>query len=148
MSTLKGITRLPPGKTIKIGADGKTYLVSKGRRKYKTPARVRRSIAAGLRRFKAPLLSATVIGVPLFLAWKQAVGAGATFQTRSFVFGRELLSYYTGIQIASNSTVKWIPSKMMVGLLPLIGLGLIKRFGLFKGVNTTLGRLRMPFRLS
>nr|BDI55274.1 MAG: hypothetical protein [uncultured archaeon] len=143
-----GLPYLPKKYSI-VERGGKAYVTTKGHRRYKTPAKVRRRISAGLRRMKLPLLTIAAGGVPLYLAGTTAGGLTKVFTQRgSFVFGRELLSYYTGIYIESANVIKFIPQRMMVGLLPLVGLMMIKRFGVFRGVNRSLGRMRIPLRLS
>lgn len=146
MSTLKGITRLPPGKTIKIGADGKTYLVSKGRRKFKTPAKTRKKIAAGLRRVKWPVLTIAAVGLPLGMAVTNAGGLNRIFSAEGFkLFSNSMVAYYTGFSPLEKN---WDMGRLMYGLGPLLGVVAVRRLGVFRGVNNQLARMRIPLRLS
>lgn len=126
---------------------GKAYVTTKGRRKFKTPSKTRRRIAAGLRRLKFPVLTGVAVGLPLFMASDAAGGFTQVFSARGGkLFGNAILGYYTGF--SPLSSVKFDIRRMAVGLLPLVGLVMIKRFGVFRGINQNLSRMRIPLRLS
>ena len=141
MST-KGLPkRLPPRTRIVMGADGKTYLTGKSRRRYKTPAAVRKKIAAGARRFKVPVLTTAAVAAGTWEPIKNLVQGNAQEA------GRILLRNYTGVDIQDGSA-SFNFRYMLNGLVPILVVGLVRRTGVFKKVNTTLAKSKIPLRLS
>ena len=141
---------LPKGHRIIETSHGNYIQKQKqSRRRYKTPAATRQKIAAAARRFHIPLLTTGAVVLPLSLAAQKAGGFNKIFtKTGSFVFFRELLSFYTGAMIYGDGSAKFIPQKMLVGLLPLAAVMAINRLGLFKSANQKLARAKIPLRLS
>lgn len=141
MSTVAKIPRLPPRTRIVVGADGKSYLTGKSRRRYKTPAAVRKKIAAGARRFKIPILTTA------------AVAAGTAqpimmlLQGNPQEAGRTLLRNYTGVDIQDGSATFRV-QYLLQGVVPLLAVALVRRTGIFKKANTMLAKSKIPFRLS
>ncbi len=135
-----------PRKYSIVERAGKAYVTTKGRRQYKAPAKVRRRIAAGLRRFKVPILTTFAVGVPLATAASWSGGFTKVFTTEGFKnFGGHLLGFYTGY---NPNLANFKFERMTRGLFPLAALMIVKRFGIFNGINRQLGRLRIPLRLS
>jgi len=141
---------LPPGKTVRnIG--GTNFLVSKSRsRRFKLPAKTRKKMAASARKFKVPVLTIAAVGVPTALAVEHAGGLTAAISTTSGFkrFGSRMLQFYTGFNPAANAGSRFNIRDAAVGLGPLAALTFIRRMGLFKGVNQTLARSRVPVRLA
>ena len=135
-----------PRKYSIVERGGKAYVTTRGHRKYKTPAKVRGRIAAGLRRFKAPLLTIAAIGIPIGTAMTAAGSFNAIFSRGGFIrFGDSLMRSYTGFSpVKSNFDIR----RLGTGLAPLVVLMAVKRFGVFRGVNNQLARMRIPIRLS
>lgn len=135
-----------PRKYSVVERGGKAYVTTRGRRQYKTPAKTRKRIAAGLRRIKLPLLTMAAVGIPIGTAITRAGGMGRVFSTAGFTaFGNSLIMSYTGYSpVAKN----WRLERLMEGLLPLGALMVVRRLGVFRGVNNQLTRMRVPFRLS
>lgn len=146
MATKSLPPRLPPRTRVVVGGDGKTYLTGKGRRRYKQSAATRKKRAAALRRFKIPVLSTAAVGIPLFTALGRAGSLNSVAGWANF--GREYLSYYTGVYIAEGGGATFSFSRLATGAVPLLAVVIARRFGIFKGVNQQLGRMKIPLRLS
>ena len=141
MSTKSLPKRLPPRTRIVTGADGKAYLTGKSRRRYKTPAAVRRKIAAGARRFKIPVLTTAAVAAG---TWQPIQ---LLMQGQGQEAGRVLLRNYTGVDIQDGSA-QFKFRYMLNGIVPLLVVGIVRKTGVFKQVNTTLAKSKIPLRLS
>ena len=140
---------LPPklsGRERLVEVGGKVYRTNKGRRRYKTSAATRKKRAAALRRFKIPVLTTAAVGIPLFTALGRAGNIGSVSGLKTF--GREYLSYYTGVYINEGGGATFSFSRLATGVVPLVAVVIARRFGIFKGVNQQLGRMKIPLRLS
>ena len=132
-------TELPRGKRI-IVVNNKPYLTSKGRgKRYKTPAKVRRKIAAGLRRMYVPGLTVGALAIGLHKP------VAEIFAGRWANAGNYMMTNYTGFNPVHQN---WEFKRLFGGLIPLVGVMLINRWGILKPVNQKLARMRIPFRLS
>lgn len=136
-----------PRKYSIVERAGKAYVTTKGHRRFKTPAKTRKRIAAGLRRMKFPMLTIAAIGIPVGTAVTQAGGLTNVFTLGGFrQFGSSLLGSYTGFNPISGT--KFDIRRLGTGLAPLVALIAIRRLGVFRGVNNQLARMRIPLRLS
>ncbi len=136
-------------KVVAVGA--KTFLQKKTRRRrrFKLPAKTRQKMAASARRIKIPILTLVAVGIPIITA---AGGAGgltnALSSQKGFIkFGSQLLMKFTGINPQQPQTGFQF-KQFMQGGGPLIALAILRRSGVFKGVNQQLGRARLPLRLT
>lgn len=144
---ISSLERIPRGFRLQETTAG-TFLVPKSKKgKSKMPKEQRDRIRAAARKMKVPLLTAAAIGVPVFSAMKFAKEQGGDFQRKAFMFSREILSSYTGIQVSSDGTTTFKLERMQKGLLPLAILTGVKRLGIFRGANTGLTKARLPFLL-
>lgn len=150
MATSTKIKTVPDGHRLVTTPDGTFYQkIKRSRKKYKTPKAARNKMSLAARRIRWPLLTMTAVGIPVITATTKAGGFNKIFtRTGSYIFGRELLSYYTGVFLSPVQAPKFQVEKLMMGLLPLLILGGVKRLGVFRGINQQLGRMRIPLRLS
>ena len=149
-SKIAGLAVIPPGFKTIIGQGGKVFIQKKtrSRRRFKTSAKQRAAVRAGLRRFKIPVLTTVAVGIPLTLAVEAAGGTNKVFTMKGFKrFGNHLLGSYTGFQPLNENNLFQF-SRMGRGLGPLIGLLGVRRFGIFRGINAKLTRMRIPISLS
>ena len=132
---------IPKNMKIFNGSDGKSYMQEKtrSRKKYKTPAKVRRKMAAAARRVKVPVLTLAALGVGTVPAFQMGFAgnwAGA---------GDLILRNYTGFSVDGSFQF----GRMASGLLPLGMVFLINRTGILKPVNQKLAKIRgNPLRLN
>ena len=111
------------------------------RKRYKTPAKVRRRIAAGIKRFKVPVLTTAALIAGTWQPIQYAMN-GAWQQA-----GIMLLRNYTGVD-ATPGNVHFKFRYLLNGLVPLLGVGIVRKTGVFRSVNATLARNKIPLRLS
>lgn len=135
-----------PKKYSVIERGGKAYVTTKGRKKYKTPAKVRRKMATAARRVKFPLLTIGAISVPVFGAVTHAGGVSRLASADGFKkFGSYLVSRYTGFYPIDGS---FNFARLGEGLAPLLAVFALNRSGVLKPVNSKLAKMRIPLRLS
>lgn len=133
------------------GPDGKMYQQEKkrSRRSYKTPAKIRKKMAAAARRAKFPLLTMAAVGLPVFYSVGQAGGFNQLFSRRGgFNFLRYMLASYTGVMIYDGGTARFEPQRMLFGLVPAAAVFGINKTGILKPVNQKLAKMKIPLRIS
>ena len=139
MATKSLPTRLPPRTRIVYGADGKSYLTGKSRRRYKTPKSVRNKIAASARRIKLPILTLGALYGGLHLPIKRLIDGDRQGASDALIWA------YTGW---NASTQKFEMRGLARGVIPLLAVLIINKSGVLRPVNQQLGRHRIPLRLS
>lgn len=123
------------------GSDGKSYMQEKtrSRKRYKTPAKVRKKISAAARRVKIPLLTLSALGVGTIPAFQLGFSGNWT------AAGDLILRNYTGFSVDGSFRF----GRMASGLLPLGMVFLINKTGILKPVNQKLAKIRgNPLRLN
>ena len=117
------------------------------RRKYKTPLAVRKKQALARKKFKVPVLTTAALAVPIMDAFDAGNGVVHSLSTKEGFseFSNTLVANFTGF--APKQRV-FSSKRLFVGLGPLLAVWLVKKTGVFKSVNQSLARSRVPIRLS
>lgn len=139
MATKSLPVRLPPRTRLVTGGDGKTYLTSKTRRRYKTPKSVRKKIAASARRIKIPVLTLGALYGGFHLPIQRARGGDWKGASDALIWA------YTGW---NNSTQRFEMRGLARGIVPLLAVLIIRKSGVLKPFNQQLGKYKVPLRLS
>lgn len=144
MATGTKLKVLPKGHRIIETSHGNYIQKQKQRRtRYKTPKATRDRMRAAARRFYLPVLTASAVGYPTILAWRNAAGYEGIDKLGEF--GGSMLAYYTGFY---PKTGDFKFKRLSHGLFPLLAVMLIRRTGVFKGANQALAKAKVPLRLS
>ena len=135
---------LPAGHRIVETAHGNYIQKVKRRRKtYKMPKAQRQKIAAAARKIKIPALTTAAVLTPTIKAWRNARALTGTDKLEEF--GCSMLAYYTGFY---PKTGDFKFSRLSYGLFPLLAVVVVRKLGVFKGVNSQLAKMKIPLRLS
>lgn len=153
----QNFVELPRNRSIIGKLSASKFIVQAKKRvsRFKTSAKVRQRISAGLRRFKVPLLS---IGAQL--PWALPAISALKTQGGNALNGNQ----FAQGQIMNSLVSPFIPLKfvwdgqqnvpklhfggLLSGLIPNLMLMFTRRFGVFRGINQRLSMNRIPVRLS
>jgi len=141
------IPEIPSNRRV-ITVGNKHFLqpIKRRTKRFKTPLKVRKKIAAAARRFKLPILSVAAVGFPIGIAINKVGGIQGLFSAHGIeTASASILRSFTGFDPRTGS-FSW--EALGEGLLPATAVFVINKLGVLRPINRALGRTRMPFRLN